>query len=77
MHAQASKTVIVVGPQAKPYRAIEATVKLAEATKYATAVLPNAKVCAYILPWILQSSTAKSLLFNAPCFMPPGHSVQI
>ncbi|CAL8464627.1 g4162 [Coccomyxa elongata] len=41
--SQASKPVIVVGPQAKPYRAIEATVKLAEATKYATAVLPNAK----------------------------------
>lgn len=43
---QASKAVIVVGPQAKPYRAIEATVKLAKASQYATAVLPNAKACA-------------------------------
>lgn len=44
MCAQASKVVIVIGPQIRPYRGIEATVKLAEVAKYATAVLPNAKV---------------------------------
>ncbi len=49
MHAQASKPVMVVGPHAKPYHAIEATVKLAEAAKYATAVLSNAKVRATVL----------------------------
>ena len=34
----------MVGPQAKPYCAIDATVKLADDSQYATAVLPNAKV---------------------------------
>lgn len=53
---QASKAVIVEGPQAKPYRAIEATVKLAHASKYATAVLPNAKVCTHKLPSLQQKS---------------------
>lgn len=44
---QATKTVIIVGPQIKPYKAIEATLNLADASKYATAVLPNAKVHFY------------------------------
>ena len=41
---QASKAVIVVGPQAKPYCAIDATIQLADESQYATAVMPNAKV---------------------------------
>ena len=50
---QSSKPVILVGPQAKPFRAIEATVNLAEKTKFATAVIPNAKV---ICPCLNQHS---------------------
>jgi hypothetical protein len=41
---QSNKPVILVGPQAKPFKSIEATVKMADKTKYATAVIPNAKV---------------------------------
>ena len=41
---QSNKPVILVGPQAKPFRSIEAAVKMADKTKYATAVIPNAKV---------------------------------
>ena len=43
-HAQAPKAVMVIGPQVKPYRAIEQAVRLADAAQYATACLPNAKV---------------------------------
>lgn len=51
---QSSKPVILVGPQAKPFKAIEATVNLADKTKYATAVIPNAKVICliWIPPWM-------------------------
>jgi hypothetical protein len=41
---QSNKPVILVGPQAKPFKSIEATVKMADKTKYATAIIPNAKV---------------------------------
>ena len=41
---QSPKPVILVGPQAKPFKAIESTINLANKTQYATAVIPNAKV---------------------------------
>ena len=43
-YLQSPKPVILVGPQAKPFKSIEATCNLADKTKYATAVIPNAKV---------------------------------
>lgn len=42
--SQAPKAVIIVGQQVKAYCAIDATVKLAEASQYATATIANAKV---------------------------------
>ena len=44
VYLQSPKPVILVGPQAKPFKSIEATCNLADKTKYATAVIPNAKV---------------------------------
>ena len=61
VHLQSPKPVILVGPQAKPFKSIEAMCNLADKTKYATAVIPNAKVscccsclhCAFIVvPWL-------------------------
>ncbi|CAK0787699.1 hypothetical protein CVIRNUC_010921 [Coccomyxa viridis] len=43
MLSKSPKPVILVGPQAKPFKSIEATCNLADKTKYATAVIPNAK----------------------------------
>lgn len=57
--------MILVGPQAKPFRSIEATVKLADHTKYATAVIPNAKVTNFF-PTKLQtglSTVAAHMIF--------------
>ncbi len=53
--------MLVVGPQAKPYKALQATVKLADLSKYATAVYPNAKVGS-CWPWIHMFSNSHCTL---------------
>ena len=42
--SQVPKAVIIVGQLVKAYSAMDATVKLAEASQYATATIANAKV---------------------------------
>jgi CO dehydrogenase/acetyl-CoA synthase epsilon subunit len=68
MHvSQAAKTVIVVGPQVKPYKAMDATVRLAEASQYAAAVLPNAKARHTLLHWALQTCLFPILTASLCC----------